>query len=205
MTSLLSPHRLAAQSLALAACMATLGWSGVSSAATGEDAHAESSRESILQPGWSVALLAGYSAPLLSEDLSSGLGPGVGLRARYTAPFGLLGGVRLTHYFGTARDPALDHTMGLLELGWAFPAGPLRLELAMGAGLSLSTNSTELCNVSGQCETYHSSGLGLGLNLGASLAYPFHERFFVLGQVEAVAALGPIMDVAGYGGLGVSF
>lgn len=203
---MLSLHGFAAQSLALAACAATLSWSAVSGATTEEGAHAESSRESVLQPGWSVAPLAGYSAPLLSEDVSSGLGSGVGLRARYTAPFGLLGGVRLTHYFGGMRDPSLDHTIGLLEVGWAFPVGPLRLELSTGAGLSLSSNSGELCNnLTGQCETWRSSNLGLGLSLGTSLAYPVHERFFVLGGVEGVLALGPIMDVGGYGGVGVTF
>jgi hypothetical protein len=173
----------------------------------------EAKSASSLQPGWQASLFLGYGTNVL--DVTSypetrgaadevDLGLGLGLRARYQLPVGLLFGLRFSHYAG-APVGAINLTFGQVEAGWALPLGPLRVELFASAGVQRTwRESAQLCHVEFGCSSIEQSNFGWVGGLGLGVLFPVAERYF-LGANGETMAMPDIIGLAAYASAGVSF
>ncbi len=176
-----------------------------------EDEDEEEAKRAALQPGWQLSLFAGYgdnilhvtSYPETGASDKNPLGLGLGLRARYQLPIGLLFGLRFSHHLGAPMDE-VEMSFGQVEGGWAVPLGPLRLELFFSGGLQRIWRPTaELCHVDWGCTPIEQEPFSLALGPGLAIVLPFAERYFV-GVSGEVMAAPDIVCPSAYASLGLS-
>jgi hypothetical protein len=127
-------------------------------------------------------------------------GPALGLRGAYDLQAGPVLSVTLLHHFGGTDSQGRQVSSALLEVGWAFAAGPLALEPFVGLGGSWLRATNELCsNTTGECWSSVGSNAATSAGVGLMASLPLSERFFVGARAQVLGMVGPELGMSGFG------
>jgi hypothetical protein len=173
-----------------------------------EHAHAEA-----VGSRFSIAILAGVGTDAGIEfptDLNEAtgesspdpnpFGPALGFRGAYTLQPGLVVSAALLHHFGGSSSQGREVSSAMLEVGWAFPTGPLALEPFVGFGGSWLWATNELCSATTQeCSSSLASNGAASASLGLMASLPLSERFFVGARAQVLGIVGPELGISGFG------